>query len=109
MKKIEACGLPSSSFITIVPAVALYVTLTPLIVTVLVVSESSSFVSFLSGFGSSFAAPLASSFFLASAGFEGSGSSALLKEGTGPPIKIASDRAQYKKARFPLILIGHAS
>ena len=59
MKKKETRGLSSSSLMRIVPAVALYLTVTPLIVTVLVVSERSSFGSF------SLAPAVASSFFSA--------------------------------------------
>src|ERR1700677_2106055 len=62
MKKKESWGLPSSSFMTREPAVALYSISTPLIVTVLVVSENWSFNSFLSP------PPLSSSPFFSGAG-----------------------------------------
>src|SRR5215470_10532282 len=54
IKKKVAWGFPSSSLITIVPAVARYLISTPLIVTELVVSESSSLGSLLSDLDSSF-------------------------------------------------------
>ena len=48
MKKKETCGLSSSFLTTSVPAVALYFISVPLMVTVLVVSESLSALSFFS-------------------------------------------------------------